>query len=111
MKRGAGLAPPRPISYLFASTDPATRVSDTGPRHSMTSRTLLPFLLALLLLRAVQSPAQELTPEARRQRQDKLETILRIQDLRTPHDGGLVSALSDPDPVVRERAAFAFGSL
>ncbi len=77
----------------------------------MTSRTLLPVLLPLLLLHAVQSPAQELTPEARRQRQDKLETILRIQDLRTPHDGGLVSALSDPDPVVRERAAFAFGSL
>jgi len=67
-------------------------------------------LLGLLLL-ASPVAAQETSPEAQERRRDKLETILRTQDLRTPHDGGLVSALSDSDPVVRERAARAFGSL
>jgi peptidylprolyl isomerase len=65
----------------------------------------------LLLHSPIPSTAQEEAPEVRRKRQDKIETILRTQDLRTPHDGVLVSALSDPDPLVRERAALAFGSL
>ncbi|HUI66543.1 MAG TPA: peptidylprolyl isomerase, partial [Bacteroidota bacterium] len=41
----------------------------------------------------------------------KIETILRIQDLRTPFDSKLVALLSDDDPIVRRRATLAYGSL
>lgn len=44
-------------------------------------------------------------------RREKIEGILRIQDLRTPHDGPLRAALSDRDPLVRERAFLACGSI
>lgn len=49
--------------------------------------------------------------ESARKRQQHLETILRLQDLRTTHDGKLLNLLSDKDPVVRERATLAFGSI
>lgn len=41
----------------------------------------------------------------------KIELILKMQDLRTVHDGKLVSFLSDTDELVREKATFAFGSI
>jgi cyclophilin family peptidyl-prolyl cis-trans isomerase/HEAT repeat protein len=44
-------------------------------------------------------------------RQEKIELILRYQDLRTVHDGTLKNFLSDRDSVVRERATLAFGSI
>lgn len=44
-------------------------------------------------------------------REGKLELILRFQDLRTIYDGKLISFLSDPDPIVRERAVRSFGSI
>jgi peptidylprolyl isomerase len=67
--------------------------------------------LLLLLLFPLAVFAQRPDEEQLRQRNAKLETILRTQDLRTLHDGTLVSLLSDTDPVVRERATFAFGSI
>jgi peptidylprolyl isomerase len=51
------------------------------------------------------------TEEQLKKRQEKIELILRYQDLRTVHDGTLKKFLSDPDPVVRERATLAFGSI
>ena len=65
------------------------------------------FLLILALYRQP-LPGQQQTEEYRRQ---SIEEILRIQDLRTPHNDRLVSFLSDGDPVVRERATLACGSL
>jgi peptidylprolyl isomerase len=44
-------------------------------------------------------------------RREKIELILRLQDLRTPFDGRLAALLSDEDPVVRRRATLACGSL
>lgn len=44
-------------------------------------------------------------------REQKTETILRIQDRRTPHDGSLIALLEDEDPLVRERAVRAFASI
>lgn len=46
-----------------------------------------------------------------RRQQEKLELIMRFQDLRTIHDGKLISFFSDRDSVVRERAVRAFGSI
>jgi len=46
-----------------------------------------------------------------RQRLEKLELIMRMQDTRTIHDGKLISFLADRDSVVRERAVRAFGSI
>jgi HEAT repeat protein len=40
-----------------------------------------------------------------------LESILRVQDRRTSHDGKLISLLGDTDPVIRERATRAYGSI
>ncbi len=51
------------------------------------------------------------TQEELDRRAQKLELIMRFQDLRTIHDGKLISFLSDNDPLVRERAVFAFGSI
>ena len=45
------------------------------------------------------------------ERRDKLELIMRFQDTRTIHDGKLISFFSDPDPLVRERAVSAYGSI
>ena len=48
---------------------------------------------------------------AEKERRGKIEIIMRSQDTRTIHDGKLVSFLSDPDPVVRERTLLAYGSI
>ena len=49
--------------------------------------------------------------DAERVRRTKIEDILRIQDTRTIHDARLVALLGDADPVVRNRATLACGSL
>jgi peptidylprolyl isomerase len=65
-------------------------------------------LILLVMTEAMSQPRQEKRDVERR---EKIEQILRIQDLRTPHDGTLTRLLSDPDPLVRERAVLAYGSL
>jgi len=50
-------------------------------------------------------------PQGAEERKGKLEAILRIRDLRTPHDGKLTGYLTDTDPVVRARATYAYGSI
>ncbi len=44
-------------------------------------------------------------------RGEKIESILKIQDTRSIHDGILIGLLSDTDTVVRERAVRAYGSI
>ena len=66
-------------------------------------------LLAMFTLVCVH--AQRSEEDLARIRRDKIEAILRIQDRRTVHDGQLVAAIGDKDPVVRERAILACGSL
>ena len=68
-------------------------------------------LLAFLALGTIRLFAQDDQATLRRLRADKIETILRVQDLRSKHDGQLVSLLSDPDPPVRRRAYLAYGSI
>lgn len=69
-------------------------------------------LLALaLLLSAEVALAQKPEDEQARIRREKLEEIMRLQDLRTPFDNRLVGLLADEDPVVRNRATIAYGSL
>jgi len=65
-----------------------------------------------ILLATLSAPlgAQEPTPQER-ERREKIESILRAQDLRLPADTTLLKAFRDPDPVVRERAALAAASL
>ncbi|MDH3252830.1 MAG: hypothetical protein OEM41_08560, partial [Ignavibacteria bacterium] len=75
-----------------------------------------PQILALLFAgfcfsQAFTQQSQNERNEAARIRARKLEDILRIQDTRTIHDGKLISYLGDNDPVVRNRATFACGSL
>ena len=67
---------------------------------------LLVFISSISLLMFAQS-----LEEVAEIRQKKLELILRFQDLRTIFDGKLISFLSDNDPIVRERAVRAFGSI
>ncbi len=55
--------------------------------------------------------AQPSSQDSARERESKMEIILRTQDLRTPHDGKLISFLSDGDPAVRERAVRAYASI
>jgi peptidylprolyl isomerase len=69
-------------------------------------RSFLAFLFVPALLLA-QSSSQDSLKE----RESKIEIILRTQDLRTPHDGKLISFLSDGDPAVRERAVRAYASI
>ncbi len=70
------------------------------------------FLLAAAIV-FVSQPVRPQTPDGDRGRirREKLEMILRLQDLRTPFDGRLAALLSDDDPVVRRRATLACGSL
>ncbi len=44
-------------------------------------------------------------------RRDKIETILRLQDLRNLSDSKLVNLLFDQDSIVREKATLAYGSI
>ncbi len=55
--------------------------------------------------------AQDPALEKARAIQEKLETILRLQDLRTVHDGKLFELLTDKEYPVRRRATYAFGSI
>lgn len=66
-------------------------------------------LLSFILISAVSFPQ---TKEEKDQiRRSKIELILKMQDLRTVHDGKLVSFLSDDDELVREKATYAFASI
>jgi hypothetical protein len=80
--------------------------------HEHVSRTVKTLLLAAAIV-FVSHPAHLQTKEEERGRvrREKIELILRLQDLRTPFDGRLAALLSDDDPVVRRRATFACGSL
>jgi cyclophilin family peptidyl-prolyl cis-trans isomerase/HEAT repeat protein len=73
---------------------------------------LLLVSLSLLLMIPIALPAQEEEQnKLKARRRELMEEILRIQDLRTPYDQMLIKSLSDRDPLVRERAALAYGSL
>jgi peptidylprolyl isomerase len=68
-----------------------------------------PFRVSILLLCSLPlATAQDRSAEVRR---EKIESLLRIQDTRTPHDGALRVSLGDADTLVRERATLACGSL
>ncbi len=67
--------------------------------------------LALAALLPASMLSQPSSGDRERVREAKLEAIMRIQDLRTPYDGKLVSLLTDSDPLVQERATLAYGSL
>ena len=69
---------------------------------------MMKFFLFLLLLLPFIAAGQTSKEEERR---EKLELILRYQNLRTLSDGTLRSFLGDADPVIRERTALAFGSI
>jgi len=79
--------------------------------HPTIDRTLS--VVCSLCLLSVSLFSQETDSQKREAeiRRAKIEDILRIQDLRTPHDGKLRAALSDPDPLVREQAFLAYASL
>jgi cyclophilin family peptidyl-prolyl cis-trans isomerase len=65
-------------------------------------------LLFALVAGAALTCAQE---NPRRQREEKIEAILRIQDLRSPRDSRLSTLLQDTDPLVRERSLLAYANL
>ena len=69
-------------------------------------------LLAAMII-FVRQPVRPQTPDEKRgrTRRDKIESILRLQDLRIPFDAGLAAFLPDDDPVIRARAALACASL
>ncbi len=71
-------------------------------------KTILPAIL-LLVSPSVRCavPSGDPRPEQR----DKIESILRMQDLRVPFGPALASLLADADPLVRSRAALACASL
>lgn len=66
------------------------------------------FILFILISEVCFTQTEEEKEQIRR---SKIELILKMQDMRTVHDGKLVSFLSDSDDVVREKATFAFGSI
>ena len=69
-------------------------------------------LLAAAVLLIMQPARPRIAEDERaRTRRQKIELILRLQDLRTPFDGRFAALLSDSDPVVRRRATLACGSL
>jgi len=69
-------------------------------------RTLFVFAAIIFMYQ----PARLQTSQAEREqiRRGKIESIVRLQDIRAPFDAAL---LSDDDPVIRRRAALACGSL
>ncbi len=71
-------------------------------------KTLVPLLLLCLFTTTLFA---QRTDERARLRQEKLETILRIKDRRTVHDGKLIQFLGDQDPFIREHAALAYASI
>lgn len=74
-----------------------------------------PYLFSLFVPMFLTLVARGQTPAHRQQEEEtrrrKIERVLQIQDLRTPHDGSLRGALSDDDPEVRRRACLAYASL
>lgn len=66
------------------------------------------FFLLILISTVCFTQTEEEKDQIRR---NKIELIMKMQDMRTVHDGKLVSFLSDSDDVVREKATFAFGSI
>ncbi len=68
-------------------------------------------IISVLVPFAGRSQTSLRAPQEQERRREKIEMILRLQDLRTPHDSGLRAALSDDDPQVRRRAFLAYGSL
>jgi cyclophilin family peptidyl-prolyl cis-trans isomerase/HEAT repeat protein len=74
----------------------------------MMKQTVFIFLILFFSFAAFPQSANEREAQERR---NKIELILRFQDTRTIHDGKLISFLSDPDPLVRERAVRAYGSI
>ncbi|MEW6510689.1 MAG: peptidylprolyl isomerase [Bacteroidota bacterium] len=75
-----------------------------------TPRAALPFLVVLLIVN--RSPGQQqFGSEEERVRQQKIEEILRLKDLRTPYRNKLLALLSDGDNAVRREATLAYGTL
>jgi cyclophilin family peptidyl-prolyl cis-trans isomerase len=70
-------------------------------------RTIIPLLCCLFAFHALAQESNELA----KTRPAKIEAILRIENLRTPHDGKLTALLSDADPIVRKRAYLAYASI
>jgi cyclophilin family peptidyl-prolyl cis-trans isomerase/HEAT repeat protein len=69
------------------------------------------FLILSVILTSHSAFSQADSIKLQQQRLEKIELIMRFQDLRSIHDGKLISFLSDRDSVVRERAVRAFGSI
>ncbi len=67
--------------------------------------------LLLVVLFIVPSVHAQTAAEKANKRRELLETILRIQDRRTPNDGSLTALLDDADPTIRERAVRAYASI
>jgi cyclophilin family peptidyl-prolyl cis-trans isomerase/HEAT repeat protein len=55
--------------------------------------------------------SQSDSAETAKVQREKIDLILQMQDKRTIFDGKLISFISDQDPVIREKAVFAFGSI
>ena len=71
-------------------------------------KTCVLFMLTLSSLTAFSQGHDE---KRAQEEQAKIEYILQLQDRRTIHDGKLIELLNDRDPVVRERAVRAYGSI
>lgn len=68
-------------------------------------------ILLVILFTTVSYSQQSQEKERKKIQRDKLELITRFQDLRTIHDGKLISFLSDTDVIVRRKATYAFGNI
>ena len=68
-------------------------------------------IFILLIFLASVGAAQTQPDKLAAERLSKIEEIMRLQDLRTIHDGKLLGFLGDLNPVVRRRATLAFGTL
>ncbi len=68
-------------------------------------------ILLMILFTNVTFSEQSQEEERKRIQREKLELIMRFQDLRTIHDGKLISFLFDKDATIRRKATYAFGSI
>ncbi|MBI5475569.1 MAG: peptidylprolyl isomerase [Ignavibacteriales bacterium] len=55
--------------------------------------------------------SQSDSAETAKVQREKIDLILQMQDKRTIFDGKLISFISDQDPLIREKAILAFGSI